>query len=462
MTAFLLVVFDGLRPDMVLPGITPNLLRFAALGTRFAHARSVFPSETRVCSASIATGCHPRRHGLAANQLAHPLRPRESLDTGLVEALRAFEQEAGEPLLEVPTLGAILARAGHECVVLSSGTTGQTHVLNPRADALRQITLSAHGPHACSDAGRRLLATLDPPPAPPVERAVWIAEVFRTRFLPEPPALTILWLCEPDTSGHYAGLASPGQLAALRTADAAFGRIVDDWQAGPRREELHIAVASDHGHARISGHVDVAAALAGVPAADGCTHLAGSSGGIFVPGADPARISALAEWLMRQDWCGTVYADAQAPLSPGVLQRDLLLADHARAAHVLYTLRAEGDATLFDGELEVGAGTHGGLSAAEMSTVLMLGGSHIARAAVSHAPAGLTDIAPTVLALLGIGGAERMDGRVLTEALIGSQAPGHSAQPDRIEAAVPGYGQRLHRTRYDDHIYIDEAYRFSV
>jgi hypothetical protein len=67
-----------------------------------------------------------------------------------------------------------------------------------------------------------------------------------------------------------------------------------------------------------------------------------------------------------------------------------------------------------------------------------------------------------VLALLGIGGAERMDGRVLTEALIGSQAPGHSAQPDRIEAAVPGYGQRLHRTRYDDHIYIDEAYRFSV
>ena len=58
---FLLVVFDGLRPDFVRPDTTPNLLRLAAMGTRFAKARSVFPSETRVCSATVATGCMPRR-----------------------------------------------------------------------------------------------------------------------------------------------------------------------------------------------------------------------------------------------------------------------------------------------------------------------------------------------------------------------------------------------------------------
>ena len=34
-TTFLLVVFDGLRPDMVTLANTPNLLRFAAMGTRF-------------------------------------------------------------------------------------------------------------------------------------------------------------------------------------------------------------------------------------------------------------------------------------------------------------------------------------------------------------------------------------------------------------------------------------------
>jgi hypothetical protein len=461
MVAFLLVVFDGLRPDMVRPETTPNLVRFAAMGAQFAHARSVFPSETRVCSASVATGCLPRRHGLVANQFAHPLRPAQRVDTGLIEVLRALEQETGAPLLEAPTLGEILATRGRDCVVLSSGTTGQTYALNPRADVLGQVTLSAHGPHGCSPTGRRLLAGLEPPPSSPAERAAWIAEVFRTRFLAAPPALTILWLCEPDSSGHFAGLGSPAQLTALRMADAAFGRILDDWEGGAQRETLQIAVASDHGHARILGHVDAAAALEGNPAFAGCTLLPGSSGGIFVPGADPQRIGALAQWLTRQDWCGTVYAlhaKDRSPLPAGVLQSGLLLADHPRAAHVLYTLRAEGDTTLFDGGLAVGAGTHGGLSSAEMRTVLLLAGSRIARGYVSNTPAGLIDLAPTALALLDLDHATPMDGRALAEAFLGGRAAAQPV-PETLMASAAGFAQRLARTRLGDQIYIDEAYR---
>jgi hypothetical protein len=470
MDSFLLVVFDGLRPDMVRPDTTPNLLRFAAIGTQFAHARSVFPSETRVCSSSVATGCLPRRHGLVANQLAHPLDPSRRLDTGLVEELRALEQETGAPILEVPTLADLLAATGRDCGVLSSGTTGQTFLLNPRADALGQITLSAHGPHACSAAGRRLLAELVPPPKPPAERADWIAEVFRTRFLPAPPAATILWLCEPDTTGHFGGLGSAAQIAALRVADAAFGRILDDWQAGPHRERLQVAVASDHGHAGITGHQDVGAALAGVPAFAGCTLLGGSSGGIFAPDGAASRITALAEWLTRQDWCGAVYAADGADLPPGVLPRSALLADHRRAAHVLYTLRttagpsAAGLAgtTLFDGGLEVGAGTHGGLSAAEMHIVLMLAGRRIVSGQVSDWPAGLVDLAPTALALLGLAGGAPMDGRVLAEAFAGGAEPIEARAPETWEAAGPGYAQRLARTRLGRHVYIDEGYRHSA
>jgi len=458
MTAFLLVVFDGLRPDMMRADTTPNLLRFAAMGTRFARACSVFPSETRVCSASVATGCLPRRHGLVANQLAHPLRPGGRLDTGLVEELRAFEQESAGPILHAPTLGEHLAAAGQACAVLSSGTTGQTCVLNPKADALQQVTLSAHGPHACSTAGRKLFAALDPPPRPATARAVWIAEVFRTRFLPDPPALTILWLNEPDFTGHYGGLGTPRQLAALKTVDAAFGRILDDWQAGPQRDHLQVAVASDHGHAVIAGHVDVGAALSKVPAFAGCTLLRGSSGGIFVPGADADRIRSLAAWLTRQDWCGTVHAAGEPP--PGVLPREALLADHARAAHVLYTLRAEGDGTLFDGELRRGAGIHGGLSAAEMRTVLMLAGSRI-RSGIFDRPAGLIDIAPTALALLGVEAGD-MDGRTLIEAFADHAPPVDAPHPEILEAAAAGYAQRLARVRLGRHVYIDEGYRYPA
>ena len=355
MVASLLVVFDGLRPDMVRPDTTPNLVRFAAVGTRFAHARSVFPSETRVCSASIATGCLPSRHGLVANQLAHPLRPARRLDTGLVEELRAFEQQTGAPLLGTPTIGEILAAAGRDCVVLSSGTTGQTHVLNPRADVLGQLTLSAHGPHACSPAGRALFARLEPPPSPPAERAAWIAEVFRTEFLPAPPDLTILWLCEPDSSGHSAGLGSPAQLAALRTADAAFGRILDDWETGPQRETLQIAVASDHGHARISGHVDAAAALADRPAFAGCSSCRDRAAAFSSLAPTSGASSRWRSGSRGRIGAALVYTAGCDTLPPAVLPRALLLADHPRAAHVLYTLRAQGDTTLFDGALDVGA-----------------------------------------------------------------------------------------------------------
>ncbi|MCW3473722.1 alkaline phosphatase family protein [Limobrevibacterium gyesilva] len=467
MTSFLLVVFDGLRPDMVRPQTTPNLLRFAALGTRFAHARSVFPSETRVCSASVATGCLPRRHGLVANRIAHPLDPTRTVDTGDMQALRALEQDTGEAVLAAPMLAELLAAGGRDCAVLSSGTTGQTFVLNPRADALGQVTLSAHGAQACSAAGRALLEGLPPPPPAPAARAAWIADAFRTRLLADPPAATILWLCEPDTTGHYGGLGSPAQLAALQTADAAFGRILDAWQAGPHRDRLHIAVASDHGHATVSGHADVGAALAGLPAFADCTLLAGSSGGIFVPGGGAERNAALAEWLTRQDWCGAIYAADGAELPPGVLPRSVLLADHRRAAHVLYTLRTNAGPsamglpgiTLFDGALAPGAGTHGGLLSAELHTVLMLAGSRIRAGAVSEWPAGLTDIAPTALALLGLGGGGAMDGRVLAEAFVDGAEPADSPAPESWEAAGPGYRQRLARTRLGPHVYLDEGQR---
>jgi len=466
MSQFLLVVFDGLRPDMVRPDTTPNLLRFAALGTRFTRARSVFPSETRVCSATVATGCLPRRHGLVANRIPHPRDATRSIDTGQMTLLRALEQETGAPLLDAPTLASILAAAGRDFAVYSTGTTGQTYVLNPAADALGQVTLSAHGPEFCSAAGRALLATLEPPPKAPAERAVWIADMWRTRILPNPPAASVLWLCEPDTSGHYDGLGSEAQLIALRAADAAFGRLIDDWQAGPARETLSIMVASDHGHAAISGLTSILPRLTGGPA-EGVAVLPGSSCALSWPEATGPRIGELAAWLTRQDWVGSVFAADGIDMPEGVLPRSILLADHARAAPVLFTLRASDAATapglpgstLYDGNLPIGGGTHGGLLPSELHTVMMLAGPGVRTAALSDWPAGLTDIAPTVLTLLGLPGAAAMDGRILAEATDPNASFAATPASESWEAATHGYTQRLARTRFGRHVYIDGGAR---
>ena len=462
----LLVVFDGLRPDMVQPENTPNLCRFAAMGTNFARARSVFPSETRVCSATVTTGCLPRRHGLIANQFAHPADHTRRVDTSQMADLQALQQEMGEALLGMPALGERLALGAQDFVMLSSGTTGQTYVLNPRADGLGQITVSAHGAQACSKAGRAMLAGLEPPPTSPVARAVWVAELFRTKFLPNPPAASVVWLCEPDTSAHHAGLGAPGQMDALRAVDAAFGRIIDDWQAGPQRDRLQIIVASDHGHATVSGLLSVTNAIADVSAFKGATLVPGTSGSIWVPDGDLAQVSDLAEWLMRQDWTGCVFATDGA-IPPGALPISALLADHHRGAPLIYTLR--GDAgpaptglpgmTLYDGNLAVGAGTHGGLTAAEMHIVLMMAGSRVLPGGVSEWPAGLIDIAPTILALLDVAGAAEMDGRCLSEAIVGADGPAIAPAVETWEGAEAGFAQRLSRTRLGAQVYLDAGIR---
>jgi phosphonoacetate hydrolase len=468
MTALLVVVFDGLRPDMVRPDTTPHLARFAAEGMRFAHARSVFPSETGVCTASLATGCYPRRHGLVADRMPHPADPRASVDTGDLSALRALEQEIGAPVLEEPTLAERLAAAGRDFSVFSSGSTGYTFLLNPRADENGQLVLSAHGAGASSALGRELLATLDPAPATgsAIERTEWIAEAFRTRALNNPPDASILWLSEPDTTAHDGGLGSPAQWAALKRADAAFGRIVADWQAGPQRERLQIAVASDHGHASVSGRVSVAAALARYREFAECIVLPGASGGVLVPENAPDKIANVARWLTHQDFCGSVFAPDLIDLPDGVLPRSALLSDHRRAAPVLFTLRADNrtsaaglpGTSLFDGGLERGAGIHGGLSRAELRTLLLLGGARI-RPGLSEFPAGIVDIAPTALALLGVPGVETMDGRVLGEAIEGFDPPAAARTSETWEAAGPGYAQRLARLRLGEHVWLDEGGR---
>ncbi len=465
MNSVLLVVFDGLRPDAISAETTPNLLRFAAMGHRMARARSVFPSETRVCTSAVATGCHPQRHGLVANKMIHPLDPTRTVDTGDGEALRDLEQALGAAVLQEPGLSDRLGALGHDFAVFSSGTTGQTFLLAPRADRLGQVVVSAHGPQWCSIAGQSVLARLDPPPSEPTARAVWIAEAWRRTQLPNPPAASVLWLCEPDTSSHYQGLDSAAQRHALKHVDAAFGRIVDEWQAGPQRDRLQIIVASDHGHVAIERHYTVSAAFARSSLFQGVRSTGGASAGLSAPDATPERLADIATWLMQQDWIETVLA-ANPP--PGALPLEAAEIDHPRTARILYTMRSS-DAAGSTGlpglvtmdnavPLKVGGGSHGGLNRAELSTVLMMAGSAI-QPGVSQRPAGLVDIAPSILALLGLPGGETMDGRVIEEALAGHQQGNASYSPETWEAHHEGFAQRVARWRMGRHVWLEHGER---
>src|SRR5690242_11971811 len=104
MRRVVVVVLDGMRRDLVGEEHTPALAAFQRRARMFAGHRSMFPSATRVVSASFATGCTPARHELQGNSLA--LLEGGSLvhhDAGHPEFLQHKRRVTGRSLA-VPTL----------------------------------------------------------------------------------------------------------------------------------------------------------------------------------------------------------------------------------------------------------------------------------------------------------------------------------------------------------------------
>ncbi|RYZ06959.1 MAG: hypothetical protein EOO73_14320 [Myxococcales bacterium] len=67
-----LVVMEGLRPELVTPTLTPNLWRIAGKGVRFSQASSVLPSNRMAAAGSLATGLLPARHGVLGERMFFP------------------------------------------------------------------------------------------------------------------------------------------------------------------------------------------------------------------------------------------------------------------------------------------------------------------------------------------------------------------------------------------------------
>ncbi len=435
----ILILLDGLRPDLVTPDRMPRLAALAAAGTRFAHARSVFPSETRVATPSLLTGCRPAAHGLTANTIFDAaLAPDRLLATSSAADLRLLAAGATSPL-QRPGLGEILAAAGRSLAVVSAGTPGQTFLAHPLAEALGAFRWNAadtEGP-----AARLLAERLGPTPAaaiPNIPRLRHAARALVEVVLPElRPDVALLWCPEPDISFHYRGLDAPETREALAAADAAVGMVLDWRAAQPDAAGIAVLVLSDHGHVSGSLKLDLAAELrrGGFAAAAG---LAPGVEVVVAPAAAPgmwlrdaALAPGLAAFLAEQPWAGPLLARDPAIL-PGALPLALFDAAHPRSADLVLCFAGDegpdqwglpGTAPFDTAGVPQGGGMHGGLHRRELATVLVADGGPFRRAATVQAACDLTDIAPTLLHLLDLLPAG-MDGRVLAEGWdAGADAP---------------------------------------
>ncbi|TWT13607.1 hypothetical protein FQU96_06705 [Reyranella sp. CPCC 100927] len=477
-TRSLIVVFDGLRPDMVTPALMPHLHAFQSAYSRFPKSRCVFPSETRVNAAALATGCTAGRHGVVGNQFhAAAVFPDRWIRTSEREDLLAADAVFTGGLIQVPSLGERLAAAGRTLAAVSTGSTGSGWLVHHRAEALGQFRWSVHGPlHSTpADAWAEIERRFGPPPAtatPQTPRIDHATTILLDYVLPTlDPDVAILWFTDPDYTYHYRGIGSPETVAALLGVDAAFGRIIDAWQRAPDRDRRAIFVVSDHGHITNRDRIDLATAMTSGgfsvdTQADGPADLGlvpGSAAALTLRRRDNGLSRAVVDWLAEQPWCGALFSDgpdATAGAIAGTHNRGLLGLGSGRTADLVFTLAhddAPGDGGwagggLHDSNLPPAGGNHGGLHPREMNNMLLAAGAAFRTGFVSPCPAGIIDVTPTVLHLLGLS-ATGCDGRVLSEALIDGDMPVHETR--RLAMAAGRHAHHVTISRVGTTQYVD-------
>ena len=105
---------------------------------------------------------------------------------------------------------------------------------------------------------------------------------------------------------------------------------------------------------------------------------------------------------------------------------------------------------------------HGSMSPWNVRNTFLAWGAGVQRGITGRAPVGNVDVAPTVLALLGIGDETGLDGRAVTCALDGGPDPEEIAVETRVHIVAAGaYRAALQISTVDGRRYVDKSWRVS-
>ncbi len=453
----LVIVIDGLRPDYVTPELMPRLHAFGEAGVVAEAHHSVFPTVTRVNSASIATGTYPGTHGLMHNTIYLPDASPNAIDTGDANLLIDAHAKRGGKILTAVSLGELLTQAGKKLLVTSSGSTGSAFLLNHRLPPGSALLTNRDliRPEALRP---RVLEVLGPPPAPAYPSRAgnrWVIDAFLELGLKELRAdVTLMWITDPDGVAHRHSPGAPQTLDALRQVDAEFGRLLDTLESRGLRDRINIFITADHGFSTHGGPFNLHALLTARGLAAG-TKIVGNQ--IYVHSGGDEKIRAIIRLLQSTPWIGALFTRAKSPGSrdgfvPGTLSFDAIHYSHTRAADILVdpnwseAKNAHGyPGTTTSG----GVAGHGSSSPYDISLHLRAAGPDLKRATRSRVPSGNIDLAVTLCHLHGLTPAPTMTGRVLHELLRDGPAP----ESIKVERAT-------HRVAADD--LPDGAYRLEL
>ena len=496
------VVWDGMRPDFVTEQNTPTLWKLAREGITFRNHHAVYPSATMVNGTAIVTGIYPGKNGIIANHVYRPdIDPHHSIDVELPAVVKKGDEVSGGKYILVPTIAELVQHAGGRTVIASAKTVGL--LLDRQADvgtAKNCVTLFA-GKSLPAEIIPSIAATLGPFPSGHLQQDAWTTKAMTDCFWKDGvPALSVLWLGEPDLTQHESAPGAPAALAAIKSADENLAAVLSALDQRDARGRTDVFIVSDHGFSTIKRSVDLRRILndAGFTAKieelriakdgnrsaggisdktefndqpkPGDIMLAANGGSVlfYVVGHDKKLIRRLVEFLQQSDFAGVIFTkepmEGTFGLTQALIQRgdapDVVMAFRWTDLQNQFGVTGEIDA---DWQRAAGKGTHATLSRFDMHNTLIAAGPDFKRGQTDDLPTGNVDLVPTILQILGIKVPHQMDGRILSEAVAAptSLLPAPKPEAKSIEARkdFPSgtWRQTLKISRVGSTIYLDEG-----
>ena len=496
------VVWDGMRPDFVTEQNTPTLWKLAREGITFRNHHAVYPSATMVNGTAIVTGVYPGKNGIIANHVYRPdIDPHHSIDVELPAVVKKGDEVSGGKYILVPTIAELVQHAGGRTVIASAKTVGL--LLDRQADvgtAKNCVTLFA-GKSLPAEIIPSITATLGPFPSGHLQQDAWTTKAMTDCFWKDGvPALSVLWLGEPDLTQHESAPGAPAALAAIKSADENLTAVLSALDQRDARGRTDVFIVSDHGFSTIKRSVDLRRTLndAGFTAKieelriakdgnqsaggirdktefndqpkPGDIMLAANGGSVlfYVVGHDKKLIRRLVEFLQQSDFAGVIFTkepmEGTFGLTQALIQRgdapDVVMAFRWTDLQNQFGVTGEIDA---DWQRAAGKGTHATLSRFDMHNTLIAAGPDFKRGQTDDLPTGNVDLVPTILQILGIKVPHQMDGRILSEAVAAptSLLPAPKPEAKSIEARkdFPSgtWRQTLKISRVGSTIYLDEG-----
>jgi hypothetical protein len=310
--------------------------------------------------------------------------------------------------LHMPTLAERVSRAGGTAIAISNVSPGAAYFLDPDGFGWVYNPAGSFGPGRRPLPAAEGLAISKGADGDSVATERFCEEVLRLRA----PAIGLLWLSEPDYTGHHTPLGSPAHRRAIASADENVRRVADTVASlDPTGDNILFVVGSDHGMETVAQTIDLDgllldAGLKGAPtSSDVVVAPNGTSALLYFADPAGALVAEVARFLETQDWIGRTFVGpdlaaaglpTRSPMQIAVtLKPDDRTNPHGVPghSHVVRDALEPKDAT--------GFGQHGGLGKNEQSPFLFISGGRFAPGP-RHARSSLTDLAPTVLRHLGL------------------------------------------------------------